>query len=416
MELLTETSTQIRVSVRPKAALTLEGQHKIITGTLDFGKCLLRSNFQQLRTRTLGTVICATEKALTALIRWQQMQGSTSSELSGEKSTGKPTPPDSADLAPDTTNPHSSSELAPTALRQGTAARRLLAEDTKLELFQHLPETYSLSHRLRRHGWSTLRYLMQTEVHTYAFSVAANSILSFFPFIVLLLTVVHRVFHSPAMYNVVLQLLRDYLPSNKDFVIRNLQFLASVRGRGQVLSFVMLLITSTGVFLPLEVALNGVWGFKKNRSYLMNLVVSLGLALACGCLAMLSIALTAQNLRVLGRYFGDGFLFQGAEFVVMKATAILATICIYFLIYWLLPNGKRSSRPWTRKSPPRRWKKSIPSCRFRFSARLTRTEPPTSWRRWTPMPPPTCWATCIPTRRKKSSSRWSRRSAPKWPA
>ena len=143
------------------------------------------------------------------------------------------------------------------------------------------------------------------------------------------------------MYDVVLQLLRDYLPSNKDFVIRNLQFLASVRGRGQVLSFVMLLITSTGIFLPLEVALNSIWGFKKNRSYLMNLLVSLGLTLACGCLAMLSIALTAQNLRLLERYTGaENFVFQGVGFVVMKASAIVATIAIYFLIYWLLPNGK----------------------------------------------------------------------------
>jgi YihY family inner membrane protein len=182
---------------------------------------------------------------------------------------------------------------------------------------------------------------MQTEVHTYAFSVAANSILSFFPFIVLLLTVVQRVFHSQAMYNVVLQLLRDYLPSNKDFVIRNLQFLASVKGQGQILSFVMLLITSTGIFLPLEVALNSIWGFKKNRSYLMNLLVSLGLALACACLAMLSVALTAQDLRWLGRVIGDqNIVFQGLGFVLMKASAIVATICIYFLIYWLLPHGK----------------------------------------------------------------------------
>ena len=196
--------------------------------------------------------------------------------------------------------PHGTTELHATPLRPGTAAKRLWRKTTGDEIFQHLPETYSLSHRLRRHGWSTLRYLMQTEVHTYAFSVAANSILSFFPFIVLLLTVVHRVFHSPAMYNVVLELLRDYLPSNKDFVIRNLQFLASVRGRGQVLSFIMLLITSTGIFLPLEVALNSIWGFKKNRSYLMNLIVSLGLAFGCGCLAMLSIALTARNLRCWG--------------------------------------------------------------------------------------------------------------------
>jgi membrane protein len=234
----------------------------------------------------------------------------------------------------------STADLHTTPLRTGTAARRILAEDTRQDLFRHLPETYSLSHRLRSHGVSTLRYLMQTEVHTYAFSVAANSILSFFPFIVLLLTVVRQVFHSQEMYNVVLQLLRDYLPSNKDFVIRNLQFLASVRGRGQVLSFVMLLITSTGVFLPLEVALNSIWGFKKNRSYLMNLLVSLGLAFACGCLAMLSIALTARNLRMLGRVAGDGLIFQASGFVVMKVSAILATICIYFLIYWLLPHGK----------------------------------------------------------------------------
>ena len=236
--------------------------------------------------------------------------------------------------------PSGTADLHSTPLRAGTAARRILAEDPRQDLFRYLPETHSVSYRLRRHGVSTLRYLMQTEVHTYAFSVAANSILSFFPFIVLLLTVVRRVFHSPDMYNVVLQLVRDYLPSNKDFVVRNLQFLASVKGRGQALSLVMLLITTTGVFLPLEVALNSVWGFKKNRSYLMNMLVSLGLAFACGCLAMLSIALTAQNQRVLGRVFGDGFVFSALEFVVMKASAIVATICIYFLIYWLLPHGK----------------------------------------------------------------------------
>src|ERR1035441_1289677 len=223
----------------------------------------------------------------------------------------------------------------------GTAAKCLQQEDDRRDLFQHLPETYSLSHRLRRHGWSTLRYLTQTEVHTYAFSVAANAVLSFFPFIVLLLTLIRRVIHSQAMYNVVLELLREYLPSNKDFVIRNLQFLVSVRGRGQALSFVVLLITSTGIFLPLEVALNSIWGFKKNRSYLMNLVVSLGLALACGCLAMLSIALTAQNLKILGVVIGGpNFVIAGLGFIVMKASAILATIGIYFLIYWLLPHGK----------------------------------------------------------------------------
>ena len=69
---------------------------------------------------------------------------------------------------------------------------------------------------------STFQYLMRTDVHTFAFSVAANSILSFFPFVVLLMTLIRRVFHSRVMYDVVLELLRDYLPAGQDFVIRNL--------------------------------------------------------------------------------------------------------------------------------------------------------------------------------------------------
>jgi len=237
---------------------------------------------------------------------------------------------------------HDSNDLQATELRTGTAAKRLQAEEDTRDMFQQeAADGGGLFYRIRRYGWSTLRYLMQTEVHTYAFSVAAYSILSLFPLIVLLLTVVRRVFHSRQMYDVVLQLLRDFLPSNQDFVIRNLQFLASVRGRGEVFSLIMLFITSTGIFLPLEVALNSIWGFTKNRSYLMNALFSVGLASACGMLALLSVYLTAQDLKILGLAIGDrNFVFRGLGFVVMKAFAVITTIAIYFLIYWLLPNGK----------------------------------------------------------------------------
>ena len=193
---------------------------------------------------------------------------------------------------------------------------------------------------------STARYLLHTEVHTFAFSVAANAILSFFPFVLLLMTLVLRVFHSQAMYHVIIELLRDYLPAGQDFVIRNLSALAGARNRVQVLSFVILLITSTGVFLPLEVALNRVWRFPNNRSYFGNQLISLGLAFACGILALISIALSAGNavlLRTLA--FGhDIFLFQIFAFMTAKVFAIVTSMAIFFLIYWLLPNGKVPAR------------------------------------------------------------------------
>src|SRR6266567_4509670 len=108
---------------------------------------------------------------------------------------------------------------------------------------------------------STVKYLLRTEVHTFAFSVAANAILSFFPFVLLLMTIIRRVFHSTVMYETVLQLLRDFLPAGQEFVIRNLNALVGARHRAQIVSLVILLITSTGIFTPLEVALNRIWKF-----------------------------------------------------------------------------------------------------------------------------------------------------------
>src|SRR5262245_25555847 len=146
---------------------------------------------------------------------------------------------------------------------------------------------------------STLRYLMRTEVHTFAFSVAANAILSFFPFVLLLLTLIRRVFHSATMYEVVVQLLRDNLPAGQDFVIRNLNALVGARHRAEIFSLLILLVTSTGIFMPLEVALNRVWHFRNNRSYFGNQAISLGLAFGCGLLALLSVGLTAGNVALL---------------------------------------------------------------------------------------------------------------------
>ena len=189
---------------------------------------------------------------------------------------------------------------------------------------------------------STARYLLRTEVHTFAFSVAANFILSFFPFLLLLMTLIRYVIHSRVMYGVVENLLRDYIPTGQEFVIRNLNALVGTHHRAKVFSLAMLLITSTGIFLPLEVALNRVWRFRNNRSYLRNQLMSLGLVFACGSLALLSVGLTAGNVTVLKNVLHgyDGWYVQVVDFVIMKIFAIGASIAIFFLVYWLLPNGK----------------------------------------------------------------------------
>jgi YihY family inner membrane protein len=186
-------------------------------------------------------------------------------------------------------------------------------------------------------------YMGSTEVHTYAFSVAANVIFSLFPFIVMLLTISQQVFHSKAMVDVLTQLMKSLLPTNQDFVMNNMKLLAHPRKGTQIFSVVMLLVTSTGVFLPLEVALNNVWGVKKNRSYLENQLVSLGLAAGVGVLLLSSVALSAGQQTLTGWiFFGhtDNFAFHAVSRVVMEVFAVVASILMFFLVYWILPHRK----------------------------------------------------------------------------
>ncbi len=192
-----------------------------------------------------------------------------------------------------------------------------------------------------------LKYLTQTEVHTYAFSVAANVILSLFPFIVLLLTLSDQVFHSANMRNVVGQLMHSFLPTGQDFVMRNMALLAHPRKGAQLFSGIMLVISSTGVFLPLEVALNKVWHAPKNRNYLHNQVVALGLAISVGVLAMLSVAISAGQQAVLGfLFFGhtSNLVYTLLSRFFLSLLAGMSSMAMFFLIYWILPNRKVPAR------------------------------------------------------------------------
>jgi len=187
------------------------------------------------------------------------------------------------------------------------------------------------------------RYMVRTEVHTYAFSVAANVILSLFPFIVMMMTISRQVFHSETMARMVGQMMSTFLPSDltvdHSFIMANMLAIAQTHKGAQIYSIVMLLISSTGVFLPLEVALNGVWGVTKNRSYLHNQIVSLGLAFSAGVLAMISVALTTGFTLI---FFGHthNIVFRFLTGAVLQILALAVGILIFFLIYWVLPNRK----------------------------------------------------------------------------
>src|SRR6476646_5022330 len=139
----------------------------------------------------------------------------------------------------------------------------------------------------------TLRYWTQTEVHAFAFSVAANVLLGFFPFLIVSVSLSRLFFSGQTTVAAIDFALRDYFPDALgEFLSKNLP----QRPVTDWVAIVLLLFSSNGIFEPLEVALNKIWGIRKNRGYLHNQVVSLGLIFACGTLALLSLGIT--ELRV----------------------------------------------------------------------------------------------------------------------
>jgi YihY family inner membrane protein len=204
-------------------------------------------------------------------------------------------------------------------------------------------------YRWRKDGVALVNYLLDSEVHTFAFSVAANAILSFIPFMVLLYKLTKFVFKSPTMISVVTDTIRNFFPvspGNEDFISGMLTKVAFGNGV-QVLSLVMILISCTGIFLPLEVALNQAWGVTKSRNYLQNQVIAFGLAILMVLLALAAIILSAWERQILTVFFmghTDNFVFSSVSYLWLAATTGLASIAFFFSIYWLLPN---------RKIPPR---------------------------------------------------------------
>jgi membrane protein len=188
---------------------------------------------------------------------------------------------------------------------------------------------------------TTARYCAETEVHVYALAVAACVLLSFYPFLIVVVSLCKYVLRWPDAVNAISYAVNDYMPGEMgQFVNRNLNVSVRSHGRLQFVSMFLLLFTANGVFEPMEVALNRAWGATKNRSYMKNQLLSLGLILLCGGLVLSSFLLTALNQEFLKSSLHMRFVPTWLAWAIFKVAAVPITMFALFLIYWLLPNCK----------------------------------------------------------------------------
>lgn len=184
----------------------------------------------------------------------------------------------------------------------------------------------------------TLRYWMQTEVHVYAFSVAANVLLSFYPFLIVMMWLSRLVFGDATTVAAIDAMLRDYFPDSVAQFLHSKDHQNLPRLGGlQISSVILLLFTANGIFEPLEIGLNHVWGIKKNRSFFRNQLISLGLIFACGSLALISVLVAGMHSKSLTSPEAEA---AGISILFLKLVGLPMAALSLVLIYRFLPNGR----------------------------------------------------------------------------
>ena len=165
-----------------------------------------------------------------------------------------------------------------------------------------------------------------------------------------LYTLSRKFFRSASMEASVTEVAKYFIPCPADdpnFIVRLLQKAADHQSV-QAFSLIMILVACTGIFLPLEVALNQAWGVVKSRNYLSNQVVAFGLAILMVILGVTAIVVNAIATTMLTDvFFGhvDNFAFKTLDWLVLAVSTGVACIVFLFAIYWLLPNRKVPWRP-----------------------------------------------------------------------
>jgi len=179
--------------------------------------------------------------------------------------------------------------------------------------------------------------LVSREIAVLANAIAFNLLLCLFPLLLVIGAVARQLPLGSRGAAALFLLLQELIPFGHEALSLSLKGLAKTARGLEVFSLVLIVWGSSGIFMPMEMALNRVWGGRANRSFLKSRVLAFLMTLAGGLIVLVSVALT-----VAARSFSrDWPRIAGLS---AKGSALLLTVLVFFLIYRLIPDAPVSSR------------------------------------------------------------------------
>jgi membrane protein len=127
-----------------------------------------------------------------------------------------------------------------------------------------------------------------------------------------------------------LLLLRELIPFDYDAMAASVRGLSRIARGVEFASLFLIVWGSSGIFIPVEMALNHAWGGAPHRGFWRSRVLAFVMTVAGGSLALISVGLT-----VAARSYSKEWP-TVAEYAA-KASALLLTYTFFFLIYRFVP-------------------------------------------------------------------------------
>lgn len=188
--------------------------------------------------------------------------------------------------------------------------------------------------------WPTIYELTSTETYVNASAIAFNVMLSFFSFVVLMGSFLINIVGSQRAYETLFRLMRSLMPLESGMLLNSLdQVTRGPSGKATLMSFGLLIFSASGVFQPLEAALNRAWKFKE-RFFVKQYLIYMLMVLICSAIILCPVALGSAYDFVLVSIFGQSPVRDWFFKIVGPVMSLPFLALLFFVIYYFIPNGK----------------------------------------------------------------------------
>lgn len=193
-------------------------------------------------------------------------------------------------------------------------------------------------------AWRGIGELVNSEGPTHAASIAYYALLSLFPFILLMLSLLGSVTADLADRDKVVAFAFEYFPRQFEFITGQLDaFRASTVQLG-IGGFLALTWASLGFFNAVTSAVNHAWGVDQQRSFLKHRLVGFLMLLSAGGVLLLAIVIMSAAKVAQSAWFGqldyDLPLLEWFSGVAGNQLATALLVCCVALVFYFIPNTK----------------------------------------------------------------------------